>query len=395
MSKRSKGSPAEEPGVRPDVPDLDLIRPVGRGGFGEVWLARSRITGHLRAVKLIPLRGLGTTDRAGREITSLTRLEASLRRQHPHLLTIHHLGKTADHLFYVMDPADDVSGNPASADPAYRPATLQERLKGGPLSLEECLSYARQVLTGLAWLHEAGMVHRDVKPANCLFVAGELKLADFGLLTEVHPQVSRMGTEKYMPPDGRMDTRADVYAAGLVIYELLSGLPADRFPCLGERARELNENTTLSRLIRLVLRACRADPEHRFQDAGRMLAALERCRSEAGVRRVRSRRLVVVSLASMVAAVSLAAVGWWATRPLRVQVNFISEKPFFDAEIYLDGRRLDKPDGTPHTTPCTVKNLPARVHRVVFRHEGLHDLDAGEVDFATKRQVAAYWSSKP
>ena len=204
MSEQSKGSPPEEPGVRPDVPDLDLIRPVGRGGFGEVWLARSRITGHLRAVKVIPLRGLGTTDRAGREITSLTRLEASLCGQHPHLLTIHHLGKTADHPFYVMEPADDVSGSPASSDPAYRPATLQERLEGGPLSLEECFSYARQLLTGLAWLHEAGMVHRDVKPANCLFVAGELKLADFGLLTEVHPQVSRMGTEKYMPPDGRM-----------------------------------------------------------------------------------------------------------------------------------------------------------------------------------------------
>ena len=99
------------------------------------------------------------------------------------------------------------------------------------------MDYARQLLAGLASLHAAGMVHRDVKPANCLFVGGQLKLADFGLLTEAHPLVSRLGTQKYMPPDGRMDMRADVYAAGLVIYEMLSGLPVDDFPRLGRQSR--------------------------------------------------------------------------------------------------------------------------------------------------------------
>ena len=259
----------------PEVPDFDLIRPIGSGGFGQVWLATNRTTGHLRAIKVIPLHQSGRANPAAREIGSLTRLEANLHCRHPNLLPIHHVGKTASHLFYVMDPADDVSGGPAS-ESARLPArhAANAGFKSGPLEPEVCLDYARQLLAGLASLHAAGMVHRDVKPANCLFVGGQLKLADFGLLTEAHPLVSRVGTQKYMPPDGRMDMRADVYAAGLVIYEMLSGLPVDDFPRLGHRAGQIAQSPILTALLRLVLRACEREPEDRFADAGAMLGGV-------------------------------------------------------------------------------------------------------------------------
>ena len=94
----------------PDIPGFDLIRPIGRGGFGQVWLATNQATGALRAVKVIPLRRSDGRDPAGREITSIARLEANLRRRHRNLTTIHHVGKTDEHLYYVMDPADDISG---------------------------------------------------------------------------------------------------------------------------------------------------------------------------------------------------------------------------------------------------------------------------------------------
>ena len=377
----------------PDVPDFDLIRPIGQGGFGRVWLAANRTTGHLRAVKVISLHRRGTTDPAGREITSLTRLEANVRRRHPNLLQIHHVGRTDEHLFYVMDLADDVSGNAASSQPDYRPATLEHRLEAGPLSPQECFDHTEELLAGLASLHEAGMVHRDVKPANCLFVDGHLKLADFGLLTEAGPQISRVGTQKYMPPDGRMDARADVYAAGLVIYEMVTGLPAGSFPHLGSRAAEIAADTRLCLLIRLALDACQRDPQHRPRDARAMAAELKTPDTDKGGQATlleKSSLSPFILLAACV--VIVAAVVFWTARPPRVHVNFVTDP--FEATIFLDGQQQFKPDGTPWTTPCTIEDLPARDHRVVLKHEQRPDI-VRQVDFGEVRQIEVRWKSGP
>jgi eukaryotic-like serine/threonine-protein kinase len=373
----------------PQVPDLDLIRRIGQGGFGEVWLAVNRTTGRLRAVKLIPLERRGTADAAGREIVSLTYLESQVGTQQPNLLGIHHVGRTADHLFYIMDPADDISGRPASSDPGYRPATLASRLEDGPLPPEECLLLARQLLSGLAHLHAAGVVHRDVKPANCLFVGGELKLADFGLLTAANPLVSRLGTVAYMPPDGRMDARADVYAAGLVLYEMLTGLPAESFPRLGQRGREIADDRILRRLNRMALRACQNDPQARYADARQMLAELDAPKPKAARR---SRRGLAIAVLGVLLVAAL-AVALWPREPPRVEVNFITRP--FEATIELDGRLLVQPDGSPYTTPCTVPDLSAAEHQTVFKHEGLDDLDAGQVNFAETREIVARWPPGP
>ncbi len=393
-------SPSQDPSDRPgtpEVPDFDLIRLIGEGAFGTVWLASNQTTGRLRAVKVIPLRSASEGSPARREIVSLKHLEAHIEDQHPNLLTISHVGRTAEHLFYVMDLADDLSGAAASADASYRPATMERRLEGGPLPADDCLALARQLLAGLAVLHEAGMVHRDVKPANCLFVGGQLKVADFGLLTEDGPLVSSLGTRRYMPPDGRMDAKADVYAAGLVIYQMLTGLPAESFPSLGARAREIAANPVLQRLNRVSLRAAQRDPMKRFQDAGETLAELE-----ASASRRRFGRRILVWAAGVVLAVFVVGAVLWrtvprqqpsvtkATAPPEVEVNFLTE-PYYDATIYLDGKLLVNSDGKPYATPCTIPNVPTGEHHVVFKHAGYEDLDAGRIDFSRAREVDARW----
>jgi eukaryotic-like serine/threonine-protein kinase len=394
----------------PEVPEYELLRQVGSGGFGDVWLATNRTTGRLCAVKVIPLHSSNGADPAAREISSITRLEANSRCRHPNLLQIHHVGKTSRHLFYVMDAADDVSGAPAEDVSNYRPATLQSKLEGGLIAPELCWDYAQQLLAGLAMLHGAGMVHRDVKPSNCLFVGGQLKLADFGLLTEAHPLVSRVGTRKYMPPDGRMDRRADVYAAGLVIYEMLSGLPVDEFPRLGARSQEVCSSPTLAALLRLVLRACEREAEDRPADARAMLAELT-----APAQAVRQSPRWRFAAACAIA-LTAAAVGAWSIYqrwpgdvgggegkaeavtakagavpdpPATVDVSFVTYP--FEATIYVDGKLLRPgPKEKPYQTPCTVRGLAARKCRVEFELNGSRWEDgASPYDLAKTQQIVS------
>jgi serine/threonine protein kinase len=388
----------------PHVPDFELIRQIGEGGFGQVWLALNRTTGQPRAVKIISRTRVGNRDPAGREIASLVRMEANRRCRHPNLLTIYHVGETAEYLFYVMDLADDLSGrvesgllqSAAKVDPSlfasYRPATLENHLADGPLDESDCERYARQLLAALACLHEAGMVHRDVKPANCLLLGGELKLGDFGLLTAASAAVSRMGTLRYMPPDGCMDARADVFAAGLMIYEMLTGLPAERFPGLGDRAAEIAKQPRLARLNQIALTACDPDPKRRFTDARQMLAALDGCDKRSG--RLRRMKWAVLA-AGIVLLVAAAAFCLFPRGP--AGTNFVTEP--FEATIYLDGELLRDGDGVPYRTPCTVVGLPPGEHRVVFQWDAQSGvsrlpgidgkLDLGPVDLSANRQIRA------
>lgn len=358
-----------------------------------MWMATNRITGHLRAIKVIPLHDSPRTGAANREIMSITRLEANMRSQATNLLHIHHVGKTETHLFYVMDLADDITGCPPSNDPAYLPATLKNRLASGPLSPETCLLYARQLVTALASLHNTGMVHRDVKPSNCLFINGELKLADFGLLTQSHTLVSQIGTRGYMPPDGRMDIRADVYAAGLVIYEIVTGWPADRFPHLGKRATEIASHPILRQLIRLTLETCQNDPQQRPEHASQLLSELNGLEDLCACPTPKNRNRVVFAAESLAIVLVVIIAGVLFIPRGNKPINFITEAPFFEATITVDGQRLDKPDGTPYTTPCTLSDLKPGVHHVIFNHPQQGDLDVGTIDFAQTRQIIGRWPS--
>jgi hypothetical protein len=110
--------------------------------------------------------------------------------------------------------------------------------------------------------------------------------------------------------------------------------------------------------------------------------------------RARTRRRMLALIGGPVASAVVAGVAYWATRPPRVAVNFVTQP--FEATIYLDNVLLTDANDIPYRTPCTVPNVPAQVHHVTFRHDDREELlDAGRIDFANTRQIDARWPPGP
>src|SRR4029079_12304660 len=217
---------ALEPGTR--IGPYEIKSLLGAGGMGEVFLAHDARLGRDVALKVLPAEYASDPDRLRRfEIEA----RAASQLNHPNILTVFDIG-TADGQPYVV--AERLEGE-----------TLRDRLVRGPLAEREVLDIARQVARGLAAPHARGIVHRDLKPENLFLTRdGHVKILDFGLAklssngeeggsqTKVQTTYATepgviVGTTQYMAPEqvkGQpADHRADLFAFGVVLYEMLTG----------------------------------------------------------------------------------------------------------------------------------------------------------------------------
>lgn len=272
---------------RPTIPDYELLRRLGEGRFGEVWLARSRETDIHFAVKIV--RGF----EAGELELDGVRSFAVLARQHPGLIQIHHVGRiqppSPDEgaLYYVMELADGYGTAPTFSPEFYEPRTLASDLaRRGPLGLEEAARLALELLDALQHLHGNDLLHRDLKPANVVYAGGRAKLADLGLVTPAARRLGAAGTPSYMPPESVVDPSGDLYCLGRLLFVALTGARAEAFPSIpATLAPEQVE--AYRRVVPLLERACAAERSERFQSARELRAALLRTK---GLERLATRR---------------------------------------------------------------------------------------------------------
>lgn len=262
----------------PDVPNYQLIRMLKGGAFGEVWLARSE-TDAFRAVKLIPKGRLTQI-----EIEGLRTFE-NLARRHPNIIDIRHVGFNATHLYYVMDLADGIDRVPVFQPDHYRPRTLESDMHlGGAVPLEEAIYICTEILAGLEYLHTKDLLHRDVKPANIVFVQDVPKLADIGLITERTQRRFEGSTPLYAPPEGVVDRTGDLYCLGKMLFEMVTGTRASMFPELPPSTRPA-ARVAATKLMGVFARACADEPRDRFESAAEFRAALEAVLADKAVPR--------------------------------------------------------------------------------------------------------------
>jgi serine/threonine protein kinase len=245
------------------LPGYAVSEIVGRGGMGVVYRALQSDLNRQVAIKILPRlmeESEGFIKRFRQEAQALASLS------HPNIVSIFDFGEVDGQFYFVMEYVDGL--------------TLRDVIRSGGVPPVEALAMIIQICTALQYTHDQGIVHRDIKPVNLLIdKKGVIKLTDFGLaklvqstpsgdaLTQTNQQI---GTPFYMAPEQRsnadtLDHRVDIYALGVVFYELLTGkLPAGAF------TPPSSEVEIDARLDEVVNRAMADNPEKRFQHASDM-----------------------------------------------------------------------------------------------------------------------------
>jgi eukaryotic-like serine/threonine-protein kinase len=260
--------------LAPVIRDHETIRQIGRGAFGEVWLAKSA-TGALRAVKVVWREDYDHEESFEREFEALKRYEP-ISRKHPGLLPILQVGRNqeAGFYYYVMELADDLERG-REIDPAtYKPHTLGLQMRRDKrLRVTECLALGTNVAEALGYLHKKKLIHRDVKPSNLIYLDGQWRLADIGLVALLG-QRSYVGTEGFVAPEGPGTAASDMFSLGMVLYEAATGKDRLDFPDLPSASGSGERLELWQRLNQVICKACATKAKARYESAEEMALAL-------------------------------------------------------------------------------------------------------------------------
>ncbi len=260
----------------PPIPDHEVSRCIGHGSYGEVWMARA-VTGVLRAVKVVRREDFELERTFEREFEGIRGFEP-ISRSHPGLIDILHVGRNHAEAFYyyVMELADDRYRGRSIVPGEYECRTLAtDKQDGGNIDLDAIIQIGLSLADALGHLHEHGLIHRDVKPSNIVFIDGVAQLADIGLVA-AYGQRTYVGTEGFVPPEGPGTPQADTYSLGMVLYELSTGKDRLEFPAVPDDFSRVGDKKKWLALNEVICRACAPLPADRYPHARDMAEDLRR-----------------------------------------------------------------------------------------------------------------------
>lgn len=249
----------------PHFPDIKGYTPIclcGQGAYGQVWLVKDFSNRQL-ALKVVSKRALGGDWK--REYNGLVTYRQKVKN-HPNLIEIYHIEDRESFFYYTMECADNMGD-----ENEYIPSTLEHWVERfGKVGPESIVNAFDQLLDGVEALHEAGVIHRDIKPDNIIFVNNVPKLSDIGLITSMSQSISLVGTQPYLPPEvitGNAESKEsfsiDLYAIGKSIYRAFSGNTPDNFPKVDADILADEQCKKLNKLVKI---ACHTTPYARFKN---------------------------------------------------------------------------------------------------------------------------------
>ncbi len=292
-----------------DLGPYQVQSSLAAGGMGHVYAARDSTLDRQVAIKVLPLAFARDPARV-RRFENEARVIAALN--HPHIVTIFQIGNVDDRLYLATELVEG--------------ETLRARIRRGAVPLDEALELALQIASALVAAHGAGIVHRDLKPENVMVRPdGYVKVLDFGLAKQRQTAIELsmatltgavMGTVDYMSPEQALgqevDHRTDIFGAGVLLYELITGTVPFRGRTDTETRARLESVCGASpageAVVRLVLRALSKDPEQRFSSAVELRDALRHA----------------ATLIAPAPAIAAAARGWWRAAAAGAAITVIA-----------------------------------------------------------------------